>query len=111
MQNQNEKKEKNGVLKSTDTPQLAEKVEKIASALGINPVVARLLYNRGYQDEASAKSFIYMESEMLSDPFKMKDIDAAIDGIKAAVDAGEKITVYGDDTQEVDTVGKITVEF
>lgn len=96
MQNQNEKKEKNWILKSTDTPELAEKVSKIASALGINPVVARLLYNRGYEDAAAAKSFIYMESEMLSDPFKMKDVDAAIEGIKAAVSAGEKITVYGD---------------
>ncbi len=96
MQNQNEKKEKNWVLKSTDTPELAEKVSQIASALGINPVVARLLYNRGYRDSSAAKSFIYMESEMLSDPFKMKDIDAAIEGIKAAVSAGEKITVYGD---------------
>ena len=96
MQNLNEKKEKKWILKSTDTPELTENVEKIASALGINPVVARLLYNRGYKDEASAKSFIYMESEMLSDPFKMKDVDAAIDGIKAAVDSGEKITVYGD---------------
>ncbi len=96
MQNQNEKKEKNWVLKSTDTPELAEKVSQIASALGINPVVARLLYNRGYKDSSAAKSFIYMESEMLSDPFKMKDIDAAIEGIKAAVSAGEKITVYGD---------------
>ncbi len=96
MQNQNEKKEKNWILKSTDTPELAEKVEKIALALGINPVVARLLYNRGYKDEAAAKSFIYMESEMLSDPFRMKDIDAAIRGINAAVTAGEKITVYGD---------------
>lgn len=96
MQNQNEKKEKNWILKSTDSPELAEKVAKIAAALGINPVVARLLYNRGYKDEAAAKSFIYMESEMLSDPFKMKDIDAAIDGIREAIENGEKITVYGD---------------
>ena len=96
MQNQNEKKEKNWILKSADTPEIAEKVSKIASALGINPVVARLLYNRGYEDETAAKSFIYMESEMLSDPFKMKDIEAAIDGIKDAVSRGEKITVYGD---------------
>ena len=92
MQNQNEKKEKNWILKSADTPEIAEKVSKIASVLGINPVVARLLYNRGYEDEAAAKSFIYMESEMLSDPFKMKDIEAAIDGIKDAVSRGEKIT-------------------
>lgn len=96
MQNYNEKKEKNWILKSTDTPELAEKIERIALALGINPVVARLLYNRGYKDEAAAKSFVYMESEMLSDSFKMKDIDAAIESIRAAIYAGEKITVYGD---------------
>ena len=96
MKNQNEKKEKNWIIRSVETTDTAHKISLIASALGINPIVAKLLYTRGYTDEASAKSFIYMESEMLSNPFKMKDIENGIARIKAAVDNGEKITVYGD---------------
>ena len=96
MHKQIEKKEKNWILKSVDSREYREQVEKIALALGINPIVAKLLYNRGYHDEQSAKAFIYMESEMLRDPFMMKDVDKAIDALKSALDAGKKITVYGD---------------
>ncbi len=91
-----EKKEKNWLIKSIDTPQTKMAVDEIASALGINPIVAKLLYNRSYTDAVRAKAFVYMESEMLLDPFKMKDMDKGIDGIKAAIERGEKITVYGD---------------
>ena len=96
MKKTHEKKEKNWILKSIDNPDYQQKVEDIALALGINPVVAKLLYNRGYQDPASAKSFVYMESEMLRDPFLMKDVDKGIESLKRALDNNEKITVYGD---------------
>nr|MBE6544773.1 single-stranded-DNA-specific exonuclease RecJ [Oscillospiraceae bacterium] len=96
MQKITEKKEKNWLIKSTDSPEYLARVSDIARALGINPIVAKLLYNRGYTDERSAKAFVYMESEMLLDPFMMKDIDKGIEGIKAAIERGDKITVYGD---------------
>lgn len=91
-----EKKEKNWIIKSDDTPEFISKISSIASALGINPIVAKLLYNRGYRDEVSAKSFIYMESEMLSNPLLMKDVDKGIAAIRDAIASGKKITVYGD---------------
>lgn len=96
MKNLNEKKEKSWILKSVDSPEYEDSIQKIAFGLGIHPVVAKLLYNRGYHDESSAKSFIYMESEMLLDPFLMLDVEKAIDGIKSAIERREKITVYGD---------------
>ncbi len=91
-----EKKEKNWLIKSSDTQEYSSATSAIAQELGIHPVVAKLLYNRGYTDAASAKAFVYMESEMLLDPFTMKDIDKGIDGIAAAIRNGERITVYGD---------------
>ena len=91
-----EKKEKNWLIKSSDSSSYRVGVSEIAANLGINPIVAKLLYNRGYTDIASAKAFVYMESEMLLDPFKMKDIEKGISGIKSAIDEGKKITVYGD---------------
>ena len=91
-----EKKEKNWLIKSIDSPEYSAKITEIASALGINPIVAKLLYNRGYTDVSKAKAFVYMESEMLLNPFKMKDVDKGIEGIRAAIASGERITVYGD---------------
>ena len=91
-----EKKEKNWLIKSSDSAEYRRATAEIASELGINPVVAKLLYNRGYTTPASAKAFVYMESEMLLDPFKMMDVERGIDGIADAIRRGEKITVYGD---------------
>ncbi len=96
MHKTHEKKEKNWILKSIDSPEYDARVSEIALALGINPIVAKLLYNRGYQDPVSAKAFVYMESEMLRDPFLMKDIEKAIEGVRRALENNVKITVYGD---------------
>ena len=91
-----ETKEKNWIIKSIDTSDSLVKIKKISNELGINPIIAKLLYNRGYTDVMSAKSFIYMESEMLSSPFLMKDMDKGIKRVLSAIQNGEKITIYGD---------------
>ena len=89
-------KEKKWIIKSVSTPESEAAVREISDGLGLHPVVARLLYNRGYQDIPSAKSFLYMESEILCNPFDMLGIDAAVDRIYRAVESGELITIYGD---------------
>ena len=91
-----ETKEKRWIFRCDDSPESTSKIEKIAGSLGIDPIIARLLYNRGYTDTLSAKKFIGMESEMLSNPFEMADMQKAVDRIARAVKDGEKITVYGD---------------
>lgn len=96
MKNQKETKEKNWILKSNDVEDSIGRIDEISDELGVNPIIAKLLYNRGYTDVLSAKSFIYMESEMLSSPFEMKDMVAGIKRVETAISAGERITVYGD---------------
>ncbi len=96
MKNTIETKEKNWILRSVDSPENNAAAEQIARLLGINPIVAKLLFNRGYTDAASAKAFIYMETETLPSPFEMRDIEKGIERIHKAVDSGEKIVVYGD---------------
>ena len=91
-----EKKEKNWLIKSIDTPEYQAKISEISAQLGISPIVAKLLYNRGYTNVESAKAFIYMESEMLVNPFLMKDLDKGIEAIASTIAKGEKITIYGD---------------
>ncbi len=96
MKNSNETKEKRWLIKSADSEGSKQSCSEISNALGIAPVIAKLLYNRGYKTPLLAKNFIYMEDEMLANPFDMKDMGEAIARIKTAVDGGEKITVYGD---------------
>ena len=58
-------KEKVWITNAPDTPEAHSAVESISRTLGVNPIIAKLLYNRGYQDPASAASFVKMENEML----------------------------------------------
>ncbi len=96
MNSKNNQKEKRWVIKSPSSAQSKLEIGHIANELGINPIIAELLYNRGYTTPLLAKNFLYMENEMLSAPFEMKDMDKAVSRIKSAIDNGEKITVYGD---------------
>ncbi len=92
----NENKEKNWIIRSDGSKTAEESIKNIAFELGINPIVARLLYNRGYKDCKSAKAFMYMESEMLINPLLMRDMDVGVKRIADSIARNEKITVYGD---------------
>ncbi len=89
-------KEKKWIFRAENTPDAEKSVSEIASSLGINPIIAKLLYNRGFKDPDSAKAFLYMESEMLCNPFDMADMENGVDRIALAVKRNERITVYGD---------------
>lgn len=83
---------KKWVIKKTD----AAKVQTIAEALGVSELTAKVLYNRGIRDAQSAKNFLEPEAAPFNDPFAMKGMRTAVDRIKKALDAHEKICVYGD---------------
>lgn len=70
--------------------------ERLASALGIHPVVAQILVNRGYEDPAHATRFLDVPLEGLADPEAIVDLPAAAVRLAAAVRTGEPITIYGD---------------
>ncbi len=59
------------------------------------PVMRQLLFNRGVTNETAAR--IYLSNEgAIFDPFMMKGMKEAVGRLLKAVDAGEKIVVYGD---------------
>ena len=89
-------KEKKWIIKSTENEESKISSRRIANDLKINPILARILYNRGYTDTKSAANFITMSEEMLSSPFDMADMDKAVARIQKALSENEKITVYGD---------------
>lgn len=93
---QQKTKEKKWIIKNTVTDESSQKAREISAALGINPIIANLLQARGYDTVESAKKFIYMESEVLTDPYKMADMSLAVERISSAIEKHEKITIYGD---------------
>ena len=56
----------------------------------------QLLYNRGFESSESAAAFINGTVDFPTDPFLIKDMDAAVERLHKAVTEGEKIAIYGD---------------
>jgi single-stranded-DNA-specific exonuclease len=74
----------------------AEEVHVLQASLGINPVLCRILVQRGIKTFGQARSFFRPQLTDLHDPWLMKDMDKAVDRIIRARDRQEKILVYGD---------------
>lgn len=86
-------KEKKWIFKETSDP---ETVRRLASELGVDPVLAELLVQRGVHTFQEARAFFRPDLANLHDPFLMKDMDKAVARVGKAVSSGEKVLVYGD---------------
>lgn len=86
-------KESKWILKA---PADAGKVNRLATEVGIDSVLAELLVKRGVETFEEARSFFRPNLANLHDPFLMKDMDRAVERLHAAVVSGEKILIYGD---------------
>ena len=70
--------------------------ETLAAALGIAPVVARLLCQRGLSDPELADRFLHPSLDHLHDPMLLADMGVAVDRIMAAIARKERIAIHGD---------------
>ena len=68
----------------------------LTNKLGISPIVAQILINRGITDERKASLFLDTRAEHLTDPFLMRDMNKAVERIARAITFKQKITIYGD---------------
>ena len=68
----------------------------LASEAGVSPFAAQLLINRGIKTAAEARAYLYPTFDELHSPFKLADMDKAVERIHKAISRGEKICVYGD---------------
>ena len=66
-------------------------VKSLADSLGISELCAKLLINRGYRDDVSARAFIEKSDSFLYNPFLLQDILPAILRIKKAIENDEKL--------------------
>lgn len=88
-------------------PETAEESQHLATETGISPVVAALLLHRGIHTAAEADLFLHPAQQEFYDPFLLKDMDRAVKRICQALEAKEKIVVYGD--YDVDGITSTTL--
>src|SRR5690349_16657716 len=69
--------------------------EQLRQYRGMSPVLAQVLFNRGYADPKAAYEFLYSK-EIKSSPFEMKGMNKAVARIRQAIKNREPIIVYGD---------------
>jgi single-stranded-DNA-specific exonuclease len=68
----------------------------LAESLGIAPIVARLLCQRGFSDPEVAGRFLNPSLEHLHDPMLLADMGRAVERILAAIARKERIAIHGD---------------
>ncbi|MFY8035952.1 MAG: single-stranded-DNA-specific exonuclease RecJ [Cyclobacteriaceae bacterium] len=73
-----------------------DSVTALSTSINVNKHIATILWQRGITEFESAKKFFRPSLAHLHDPFLMKDMAAAIDRLKKAINNNEKILVYGD---------------
>ena len=70
--------------------------KELAEKIGMSPILADLLIQRGIKTESAAKRFFRPMLSELIDPFLMNDMDVAVDRLNDAMGRKEPILVYGD---------------
>jgi single-stranded-DNA-specific exonuclease len=71
-------------------------LDLMAETLGISRVTAHVMATRGLRSKNAALAFLQPCISRLGNPLTMKDAPRAIACIKAAIENGEDITVFGD---------------
>ncbi len=84
-----------------------ERVEPLARALRIVPLVAQVLLNRGITEAAQGNVFLQPKLTELIRPAQMPGIGPAAIRLREAVEKKEKITVYGD--YDVDGITGVSI--
>ena len=73
-----------------------EIVHQLSEKLSIDPILSKLLVQRGITSFEEAKHFFRPSLDHLHDPFLLKDMDLAVKRIEEAISNNESILVYGD---------------
>lgn len=69
--------------------------EHLSRYRGMSPVLAQVLFNRGFENPQDAYNFLYAKS-VTHNPFQLTDMSKAIGRIRQAIKSRERIAVYGD---------------
>jgi single-stranded-DNA-specific exonuclease len=73
-----------------------ERAKTLATELGIPIEIAQILINRNISEAQDVQHFLFGSLDNLHDPFQMRGMSAAVERIKKAISAGERIFIFGD---------------
>jgi single-stranded-DNA-specific exonuclease len=77
-------------------PREAGRERLLAEAVGVSPVTAALLANRGVTSAEQARAYFSPSVEQLCDPFGLPDMEAAVRLVNRAIDGRQTVLVHGD---------------
>lgn len=70
--------------------------DSIVKEFKIHPVIAQILVSRGFTSLEQIHKYLYAKLPELHDPFRLMEMDKAVDRILKAMDNAENILIYGD---------------
>ena len=71
-------------------------IERLTREAGLAPVIARLLATRGITTPEQAQEFLSPSLTHLHSPYLMFGLRAAVERLRAAIERGESVFIYGD---------------
>ena len=72
------------------------KDNSLAKKFGLNPLIVKILINRGFDDETKIDRFLNIDEKQLNNPFLLRNMDVLCDRIKLAISRNESIVIFGD---------------
>lgn len=73
-----------------------EAAKRFGESLGVSPLAGALLIARGFDTEEKANTFLNPSLADLHEPYLLKGMREAVDRMQRAIDAGEKVLIWGD---------------
>ena len=77
-------------------PDTSARAVEFSQRIGTTPFTAALLLHRGITSDEEARAFLHPEKQPFHDPFLRRDMEKAVSRIEQAIEAQERIVVYGD---------------
>ncbi|WP_054736317.1 single-stranded-DNA-specific exonuclease RecJ [Lentilactobacillus parafarraginis] len=84
-------------------------IKKFAEGLKVDPLIAAILLQRGFNDISAAETFLKPSVKSFHDPLLMHDMAKGISRIQQAIESAEQITIYGD--YDADGITSTTIMF
>ena len=91
-------------------PVKIETPEHLLPLVGGNPIAARILMRRGYEDLEAARAFLEPENYLPTPAKALPGVELAVKRLQAAVERGEHILVWGDFDVDGQTATALLVE-
>lgn len=78
------------------TPEMTEAANELSKAVGISPILCKLLIERGITNKAEVQRFFSPQLNELINPWSMNDMEKAVARLNSAMEHDERILIWGD---------------